>query len=195
MAARMEPQKDHRTLIAAVGQLRRTHPDIMLLLAGQGQTRPELEEYCRELDVADNVKFVGHRRDVERVMSICVASVLLTNTDIHHEGISNTIIESMALGVPVVATRGGGTDEILPDTELGGPPYEFGVKVDAFAVDQVANGLAYLLDNEAERICIGENANAMVRARFNLKRFIVDNVNLYRELEQSGAICHRTISA
>jgi glycosyltransferase involved in cell wall biosynthesis len=195
MAARMEPQKDHRTLIAAIVELRRTHPNTLLLLAGQGECREELEEYCRKLGVAENVRFIGHRRDVERLFSICEASVLLTNTDIHLEGISNTIIESMALGVPVIATRGGGTDEILPDTDLGDPPYEYGIKVNAFDVDQVARGLAYLLDDEAARIRIGENAKAMVRARFNLERFIDDNISLYRELEQNGSICQRAVSA
>lgn len=195
MAARFEPQKDHRTLIAAVDQLRGMHPETLLLLAGQGQTLEAVEKFSHELGVERNVRFIGHRRDVERVFSICEASVLLTNTDIHLEGISNTIIESMALGVPVVATRGGGTDEILSDAELRGPPYEYGIKVNAFDVDQVANGLAYLLDNEADRVRIGENAKKMVRARFNLKRFIDDNVSLYRELEHKGAIGPRTLKA
>ena len=98
------------------------------------------------------------------------------------------LVVLMALGVPVVVTCGGGTDEILSDAELGGPPYEFGIKVNAFDADQVANGLAYLLDNEADRYRIAENAKVMAHARFNLKRFIDDNVSLYRELEQIGKI-------
>jgi len=67
--------------------------------------------------------------------------------------------------------------------------------VNAFDIDQVANGLAYLLDNKEDRVRIGENAKMMVRARFNLKRFVDDNVNLYRELEQNGTICPRTAKA
>ena len=86
----------------------------------------------------------------------------MTNTDIHQEGISNTIIESMAVGVPVVVTRGWGTDEILADAELGAPPYAHGIKVNAFDIDQVASRLTYLLDNKGDRVRIGANAKTWI---------------------------------
>ena len=186
MAARMEPEKDHRTLLDAMRLLQSKHPDAVLLLAGQGRLRSLLEAHARECRLENRVRFLGHRRDVERIMSICEASVLLTNTEIHLEGVSNTIIESMALGTPVLATRGGGTDEVLGEEDAGRPPYVHGIKVEPFEPAQVAEGLGYYLDHDTERRQIGAAARKMVVERFNLSRFIADNVALYRELERKG---------
>ena len=195
MAARMEPQKDHRTLLDAMCMLESSHPDTILLLAGAGELRKTLEDCVQERGLESRVRFLGHRRDVERVISICDISVLLTNTRVHLEGVSNTIIESMALQVPVLATRGGGTDEILGDEDVGEPPYRYGIKVDPFDPAQVADGLRYYLDHDEERQRIRTAARVMVLERFNLMRFIEDNVALYRELERRGSPGPRSAAA
>lgn len=182
MAARMQPQKEQGVLIDAMAEVLKAHPNTVLLLAGEGELRQELEEQCARLGIENSVRFLGHRRDVEAILSISHVAVLLTNTDIHHEGISNTIIESMAVGSAVIATRGGGTDEILGDSDLGGPPYSFGIKVDAHNSKQVADGISYYLEQPQARLEIAKRGQEMVRQRFNLERFISENIALYEEI-------------
>jgi glycosyltransferase involved in cell wall biosynthesis len=182
MAARMEPQKDHHNLLEAMHIVLRSAPNVILLFAGHGELEQSLKADARRLGIENNVQFLGYRRDVECIMSISDVAVLLTNTDIHHEGISNTIIESMAVGAAMIATRGGGTDEVLGDEDLGRPPYTHGIKVDAFRPDQVADAILYYLNNEAERARIADAGRSMVLERFDIGRFIDENVDLYREL-------------
>ena len=182
MAARMEPQKDHRTLLNALRLVAEDIPGALLLLAGEGSLENELRIQCRDLGIDENVEFLGHQRDIEQILAMSDVSVLLTNTDLHLEGISNTIIESMAVGTAVIATAGGGTDEILADSDAGQPPYAHGIKVEPFSEEQVAAGLRYYFENTRARQAIAEAARSMVLERFGLERFISENVTLYQEL-------------
>jgi len=182
MAARMTPQKDHRTLLEALRRVLLSQSDVLLLLAGEGPLEAEISDLAHRLGIARHVRFLGHRRDVERLLAICDVSILLTSSDIHLEGISNTIIESMSIGTPVVATRGGGTDEILADDDLGPPPYTHGIKVEPYRPDQVADAIRYYLEDDAERLRIASAARSMALERFGFGRYVRENVLLYREL-------------
>jgi glycosyltransferase involved in cell wall biosynthesis len=181
MAARFEKNKDHLTLIRAVHQLVGEGREVTLLLPGEGEKRAEMERIASELGLGNRVKFLGHRRDIEGLISLCQVSISLTNTRYHLEGISNSIIESMALRVPVIATRGGGTDELIVDGE------NCGIKVDCFNIAEVAAAIKHLLDNKPQRDRMVENAYRMVRSRHNLDRYLDDNLKLYARLLGAGA--------
>ena len=193
MAARMEPQKDHRTLLDALHLVSGEVANVQLLLAGQGTLEADTKKHCQALGLDNTVRFLGHQREVEKLLSISDVSVLLTNTDIHLEGISNTIIESMAVGTAVVATGGGGTDEILNESDAGSPPYTYGIKVNAHDPTQVAAALSYYAENPTERAAIADRARSMVLKRFGLKRFVDENVLLYRELLEDDTPQNRAV--
>lgn len=90
----------------------------LFLAIGDG---PQLDE-CKER-VPDEYKqrfiFTGLQNDVESIVAIFDVGVLCTNAKVHGEGISNAILEYMALGKPTVATSGGGTNEAVVDGETG----------------------------------------------------------------------------
>jgi predicted dehydrogenase/glycosyltransferase involved in cell wall biosynthesis len=106
--ARFTPQKDHRTLIEAFAILRRQYPDARLLLVGEGAERRACEELAK-LGQTGGIRFLGHRDDVAALLAAADLLVLPSR----FEGLPLVVLEAMAVGVPVAATRIGGTLEAL----------------------------------------------------------------------------------
>ena len=71
------------------------------------------------VSLLNKIIFLGKRSNVESIINIFDVGILLTNSKVHGEGISNSIMEYMALGKPVIATRGGGTNEVVIEGENG----------------------------------------------------------------------------
>ena len=103
--------KGHVDLIEAASIVCRTHAESRFLLVGDGRERPSLERKVDELKLRDRVSFLGRREDVPNLLRCCALSVLPSWT----EGLPNVVLESMAAGVPVVATRICATEEIIED--------------------------------------------------------------------------------
>jgi glycosyltransferase involved in cell wall biosynthesis len=99
---------------------------------------------------------------------------------VHGEGISNAILEYMALGKPVVATRGGGTAEILLDGETG-------FLVNPKAVDELTQKLALLLDQPETAVVMGKAGADRVEKHFNLEDMAVRYADLYRRVLEGHA--------
>ncbi|WP_026203211.1 glycosyltransferase [Rhizobium giardinii] len=110
--ARFSVQKDHATLIRAMPEVLRRDPRAVLLLVGCGEERANVDALATELSLKDAVRFLGHRSDVADIMSIADLFVLPSR----FEGLPLVVLEAMSLGVPVVATRIGGTIEALGET-------------------------------------------------------------------------------
>jgi predicted dehydrogenase/glycosyltransferase involved in cell wall biosynthesis/threonine dehydrogenase-like Zn-dependent dehydrogenase len=166
--ARFSAQKDHATLFRAMAQLRRTCPDAVLLLVGTGEEREGLEALATELDLADNLRFLGHRADVAELMSIADLFVLPSR----FEGLPLAVLEAMSLGVPVVATRIGGTVEAL------GEDHQY------FAAPNDPAGLASVISralaDPAERVAAGISGLTRFRREFSANRMVVETATVYR---------------
>ena len=113
--ARLDPVKDLGTLIRAFALFRRSVPDAILVLVGDGPERGLLERVAAQEGVADTVRFMGSRDDARRILGAFDQYVNCSVT----EGTSLTIMEAMAASLPVVATNVGGTPEIVLDGSTG----------------------------------------------------------------------------
>ncbi|MCC7429247.1 glycosyltransferase family 4 protein [bacterium] len=120
MVAQVSNRKDQKTLINAIQILKKQNKadSILCLIVGDGNTRTELENLTKELQLEDTIQFLGNRRDVELIFKASDLSVLCT-ADWWGEGISNSILESLACGVPVIATDNGGTKEVIENGKNG----------------------------------------------------------------------------
>ncbi len=112
---RLEPQKGHADLLAAAFQLRKAHPDLRLLIAGEGPERQRLEELIRSHELQGRVRLLGQVANVPELMR---AADLFTFPS-HFEGTPFAMLEAMAHGVPVIAARFGGVNEVIEDGESG----------------------------------------------------------------------------
>ena len=132
---RLAPQKDFPTLLRAFALLRENR-DIRLLVFGEGDERPMLEQMAAELGIAESVAMPGYTANPYAAMSR--ASVFAMTS--RWEGSPNALVEAMACGTPVVATNcPSGPSEILE----GG---RYGPLVPMGDVEAVANGIAHMLD-------------------------------------------------
>ena len=116
MIARMnDPAKRHDIFLQAAGRLAAKYPHIEFLLAGDGDLRPRLEKLAESLGLGRRAIFLGERHDIPAVLAAAEISALPSIS----ESLSNSIMESMAAGVPVVACRVGGNGELIRDGENG----------------------------------------------------------------------------
>ncbi len=113
--ARLVEVKDHNTLLQAHRMVLKHYPRAFLLLLGDGPLKSRLVETAEALGITGRVMFLGHRNNPREWLSIANCSVLST----HVEGFSSTVLESMAAGVPMIATAVGGNPEAIRDGETG----------------------------------------------------------------------------
>ena len=168
---RLVTVKDHATLLEAVQRLDREGMSPLLLVAGDGPLAEPLRLRAAALGIGDRVRWLGHRSDVESVLAAGDVFVLSSVS----EGMSNTILEAMAAGLPVVATRVGGADEMVVDGETGWP-------VPPEEPDAMAGALASLLRDADLRRRMGAAGRARARAEFSLEAMVARYEMLYLEL-------------
>src|SRR5690606_36820817 len=123
MLARLNPQKGIDEFLQAAAMIKQTHPEVRFLVVGEKlefrngvieqdvEYHRELQQRCVDLGIDRNVIFAGHRSDVPDLLNEVSISVLPS----YSEGLSNTLLESMAAGVPIVATQVGGNSELVKD--------------------------------------------------------------------------------
>jgi glycosyltransferase involved in cell wall biosynthesis len=115
VVSRLDPHKDHASLLRAVARLRRHAPPLRLLVAGDGVLRDPLRGLCRELSLDDTVSWLGFRDDVPNLIAASDASVLASRW----EGSPNVVLEALAGGLPVVATDVGGNRDLVVEGTSG----------------------------------------------------------------------------
>ena len=175
MVASLSENKDQNTLLDAAPLILEFFPDTLFLFIGDGPRRKILSEKVRQTGLNNNVIFLGYRNDVERLMQIFDVAILLTNSDIILEGISNAIIEAMIVGIPVVASQGGGTDEIVKHDVNG-------VLVPSKNIQKTAEAVIELLKDKPKAKRLSKTAKILATEKFSLYRYVRDYENIYQEL-------------
>jgi glycosyltransferase involved in cell wall biosynthesis len=171
---RLEPRKGTSTLLAALAVLRAGgRHDAALVVVGDGPLRAELAADAERLGVASHVQLLGDRSDVRDVLEALDVFVLPSRT----EGMSNALLEGMAMALPVVATAVGGTPEVIADGKSG-------LLVPADDPKAMAAAIARLLDDAAFATRLGAAARATVEERYGAR-------NMVRRLEAVyAAVAH-----
>ncbi|MBK8816888.1 MAG: glycosyltransferase family 4 protein [Methylococcaceae bacterium] len=113
--ARLVWFKGLHTLIAAMPDILKEHPNTTLIIIGDGPLKQELEQQARVLKVAQSVMFLGERSDAVELLPVLDIFVLPSVS----EGMPITILEAMAAAKPVVATKVGGIPELVSDGQTG----------------------------------------------------------------------------
>jgi len=154
--SRLDPIKDHPTLFAAFARVRERHPGAHLLVVGDGPEREKLEGLR-----GPGVHLLGNRLDAPRVLRAFDLFVLPSR----NEGISNTILEAMATGLPVIASRVGGNPELVEEGETGR-------LVPAGDAEALAGALLDYLDGPEPRRAHGSAGRARTIAHFSIASMV-----------------------
>jgi len=184
MVARLVGFKDHAGVLRAVANLRKRGLDAHLALAGDGPLGDELKRLAHELDIAAYVHFLGQLPRVEPLLG--ALDVFVSNSS-HNEGMSNAMLEAMASGVPVVATRVAASPELLDEGRAGLliPPR------DAESSVQALRQLAHAPDM---RISLGRAGRQRIVQRYGISTMVKSYSELYMRAAGSSerSPCSRT---
>lgn len=158
---RLEPVKGLLVLLEAVASLQARHPDMHLTVVGDGSSRPAIEAEARRLGLGDAVDFVGYKTQGEVADLLANGDMLVLPS--FAEGVPVVLMEAMASGKPVIATRIAGVQELVQDGVNG-----FTVPPGDSA--SLANRLEQLFADPAAREMFGRAGRHMVEHRFNVEK-------------------------
>ncbi len=171
IVAALEERKGHRYLLEAAAALKRRGHKIEYLVAGEGPVRRELEERVKALNLGNEVRFCGFVSDAPDFLSRIDIFILPSL----YEGLGVAVLEAMAAGKPVIASRVGGLPELVADGETG-------FLVAPKNVDGLVEAIARLTDDESLAREMGRKGAARARANFSLEQMAAKNEAYYYEL-------------
>lgn len=169
--ARLSPEKDFPTLIRAVAQAAEIVPQIRLRIVGDGPERAKLEQLVKDLKQTERIELLGERQDVAELLANAGVFATATLT----EGISLTLLEAMAIGLPVLATNVGGNPEIVQDGITGH-------LVSAGDVGGLTTALIRLVHCQATWAELGRHGRRRVEEHFANHKMVSDYESLYEQL-------------
>ncbi|PYR14981.1 MAG: glycosyltransferase family 1 protein [Acidobacteria bacterium] len=168
---RLTAIKEQRLFLEVAQRVARLHASTVFLIVGDGELREALEAAAVSLGIADRVRFLGWRRDLETVYG-ATDIFLLTS---RNEGTPVALIESLAAGCVGVSTDVGGVADVMPTSDVGlmAPPGDAG---------QLADHVSRLVAEPGRRRAMGEAGRQRVVAQYGINRLVTDIDGLYRDL-------------
>lgn len=168
---RLVPRKGVDVLLRAWTTCRSAATEATLLIIGKGNASDDLRQLADELKPGTSVRFMGELSDVLPWLQAADIYVMPSR----QEGLPNALLEAMAVGLPIVATRIGGIVDIVEEGQSG-------TLVPADDVDALANALSDLLTDAAARVKLGAGARETAVHRFSIKTTVEQFLNLYDQL-------------
>jgi glycosyltransferase involved in cell wall biosynthesis len=171
VVAQLIPRKGHAVLLDALPALLARWPSLLVFFFGRGREESALRARCSALGVSAQVRFLGFRDDLDRLLpclTVLVHPALM-------EGLGVSLLQAAAAGVPVIASRVGGIPEAVADGETG-------LLVPPGDSEALAAAIARLLSDPAQARRLGAAGRARMRAEFSLDAMVEGNLAVYREL-------------
>jgi glycosyltransferase involved in cell wall biosynthesis len=176
VVSRLNPLKGLETFLQAAALVATEFPTVRFVIVGD--TNPNERPYWStltsltvRLGLTDRLTFAGLRRDVPQLLSAATISVMPSL----NEALSNVVLESMAAGAPVVATRVGGTPEAIADGVNG-------LLVPPGDPAAMASAMAALLRDPSRARRLGDAARRSIDERFSMERMVSATAQLYEAL-------------
>lgn len=165
-------KKGHLYFLQACKIILEKHKNIAFIICGEDKITGEyLESICRELNIHKHVKFLGYRKDIANVISMCEVIVQPSL----FEGLPRVLVEAMYLGKPVVGTDVDGIREIIEHEETG-------LLIPSKDAKSLANAVIQLLDNESLANELGRNASKFIKSNYDARIMAQQTELLYQKL-------------
>ena len=171
MIARLSAQKDHATFLEAAGWVAAQLPSVSFVLIGDGPLRAQIQQRIMQAGLRERVHLLGQRVDVLQILPAVDVCVLAT----HHEGCANVIMEAMAAGKPVIASRVGGNGELIVEGETGR-------LVSPRDAQSLAEAMLALLGDPQQASRMGARGRERITQHFGIDRAVAKTAALYVEL-------------
>jgi len=167
----LRPEKAFEVLVEAAGLLAEEHPELRVVIAGEGPERAGLEELAGRLGIADRVLLIGARSDVGDLLAAFDIAVCCSD----FEGGPLSVMEYMEAGLPVVATRVGGLPEMVQENRTGllVPPRDPAA---------LASALGDVISDRGEAERLGDAGRGLWAERYDIRVWIGRLEALYERL-------------
>jgi glycosyltransferase involved in cell wall biosynthesis len=176
IVGRLQVEKGHVYFLEAAKEILKKRQDVLFLVIGDGPLREDLESLTNRLEISSHVKFLGYRKDVVEIYSgldVLVSASL-------REGLPMTLLEAMAVGVPIVATSVGGVPRIIKNNETG-------MLIQAEDIENMSKSVLLLLNNKEKRDYMSANAKRLVEDHFSAQIMSERYTAIYKDiLDQVG---------
>jgi glycosyltransferase involved in cell wall biosynthesis len=169
--ANLHQVKGHNNLIKALYIVKKMDKSFVALFIGEGELKTDLCNSVKKLNLDDDILFLGRRSPKEIVDLLAVTDIFVLSS--LREGLPTSIIEAMAAGCPVVATRVGGVTELVVDGVTG-------FLVNSSDTDEIASKLILLLNNPELRAKMGTEGRLRATNKFSLPRMVSEYESLYK---------------
>jgi len=176
-AGRLSPEKAQGDLITAFAMIHHEHRETHLLIFGDGPLRESLENQVERLNV-QNVHFMGHRKDLDKIMPILTLFVLPSLT----EGLPNVLLEAGSANVPMIATSVGGVPEIIEHEKTG-------VLVEAGNPHQLSKAIGQCVSNKLKCKKLSETAYQLIENQYGFIKQANLLETIYSDLLRVGTTC------
>lgn len=177
MVAAFEIRKDYDTLLKAAVDLCKKDKNTVFLLIGTGENLQRIKDSTPPELLQQQIFYPGIRNDIESILQIINVGLLITNSENHGEGISNAIIEYMASGKPVIATKGGGTNELVKN-EVNG------FLIDPHDPGQIIEKIEKLKNDPLLAASMGEKGRQWIKENFEITRMTDEYISLYKRSQK-----------
>jgi glycosyltransferase involved in cell wall biosynthesis len=172
MVASFSTKKDYLTYIKSANVILKDNDDITFLCVGDNVDDSDTNYLdLISTENKEKIKFLGKQNNVESIMNICDIGILTTFT----EGISNSLMEFMALAKPIIVSEGGGTKELVLDNETG---FIIRTKSECDLIEKIE----FLLKNKEISIQFGKNGKKRILDEFNIDKMISEFIVEYKRL-------------
>jgi len=174
IVGRLIPGKGHDRLVRAVARASAAHPELRLLVVGDGPTRADLEALIRDEAATERVELIGFVDDVRPYVAACDVIAVPTEPTLS-EGFGLTALEGMAAAKPVLVTRVGSLPEVVVDGSTG-------VVVEPSSTQALADALVDLADDPARGAALGKAGRARAEQEYGLQRMVDETIAVYEEV-------------
>ena len=171
---RLSPEKGQDIFLLSASDVIRNHENARFLLVGKGGEEKALQKLAYELGIAEHIQFLGYRDDMHEVYN----NMDLVVQSSYTEGMPNVILESLLMEVPVVATRVGGTGEIVEDGVTG-------ILIDAHSREQLTDGILGFMSDPEFHMRLAREGRQYVTEHFDHKARICRISEIYDDLAVS----------
>ncbi len=184
MVGAFAPRKDYFTFISIANRILAERKDVVFIAVGDGVLFHECQQRV-DPKSRDRFIFTGRISDTENVIRLFDIGILISNPEVHGEGISNAIMEYMAAGIPVIANDNGGNAEIISNNNTG-------YLMPGRKVSNWVERINYLLDNPEVAKRMGAAGYQRVQDQFNIRNMVDRYIEIYTDLLRKKSIGHQS---
>lgn len=179
---RLEPQKDLSTLVKAWDIFKisnKERDNSLLLIVGEGSQKKRIESLIEKSRFKHSIKILGYRSNIRDYLQASDCFVL-PSVD---EGISNSLLEAMACGLPPIVTKVGSNPEVVEHLNSG-------ILVESRDSGSLGKAISFILSNEQMRRYMGRSARERVESKYSLDKTVEDYLELYNKLTSQGGLIY-----